>query len=401
MRILQVINIGVDVGGAEKLVALTSARLRERGHDVRVLATTRLLPPGLDVGAPEVFATRLLPAIEGGPVRRIRDYAWYQAAARTVRDEIAEFGPDVVHLHTIGEFSPAVLAATRGLPRVLTVHGPEDWTVQLARWNLPSAPSGRLSPPDRARLAYLHLLQRPLYRRELRHLDLVLAPSVYYARAVRPDLPGVPIRAFPNGTLLPPSAPLTGLNTVLYVGRLAAVKGVRHLIDGFAAAATDRPELRLVVVGDGPEAAELHSRAAATGARDRIHFTGWATHAEVARHLADAAVVAIPSVWPENYPTVALEALGIGRGIIASDVGGLPELVTDQLNGRLLRPGDPDAIAEALGASLGHWDVLTAWGRASADRAGEFTAERYVDRIEAEYRTLHVPHTETIRKAVS
>ncbi|MCH5673543.1 glycosyltransferase [Streptomyces gilvus] len=371
MRILQIVNIGYEAGGAEKSVRLIAEGLGARGHEVRVLATD-LLSQGQ-----RVFADDLVPAIAGHPVRRFARKFWYGRAHRQVRDVVREFRPDCVHLHTIGEFSPAVLSATSGTPRVLTLHGPEDWTRKLLRWNLPSAVTGRLSAADTARYMYLRCVQRPAYLPRLRRVDRVLAPSAYFAEAVRTDVGRrVPVHVLPNGIEAEGAArPLEALDHVLFVGRLERVKGVDVLLDAFRRLGRGR----LTVVGDGPDRARLEGLAG-----PGVSFTGWQEPAGVSDRLASASVVVLPSLWPENFPTVALEALRMGRPLVASRVGGLPELVGDD-NGALVPAGDAAALASALDALLGRRDVLERMGAASAARAGRYGVETFLDALEEHY----------------
>ncbi|MQY12765.1 D-inositol-3-phosphate glycosyltransferase [Streptomyces sp. RB5] len=378
MRVLQIVNLGFEAGGAEKSVRLIADGLTDRGHHVHVIATD-LLAAGRD----DVFAGELVPHVTGGPLRRLLGYFWHRPAYRQVRRAVRDFRPDVVHLHTIGEFSPAVPAATRGVPRVLTVHGPEDWTLNLLRWNLPSAVrGGRLSAADRARYCYLRFLQRPAYLPWIRRLDLVLAPSRYFADAVRPDTGRVPVAVLPNGiTRDAVPLPVTAPDRVVFAGRLEPVKGVHVLLAAFRRVLAVHPGARLTVVGDGSDRPRLEAAAADLPG---VEFRGWVGPAEVRDCLRDAAVVALPSLWPENFPTVALEALQLGRPLLASRVGGLPELVGDD-NGLLVPPGDTAALADALTGLLGDQERLRRLGEGSAARAGRYDAGVFLDALEAHY----------------
>lgn len=380
MRVLQIVNLGFEAGGAEKSVRLIAEGLTARGHQVRVVATDRLAE------GQRVFADELVPGISGGAAARLLGYFWHRPAHRAVRRVVREFRPDCVHLHTIGEFSPAVLAATSGLPRVLTVHGPEDWTRDLLRWNLASASAGGpLSAGDRARYLYLRFLQRPAYLPRLRRVSRVLAPSRYFAETVRPDVGRVPVHVLPNGiprTTRP--EPLTALDQLLFVGRLEPVKGVHVLLDAFRELTARHPGARLSVVGDGPARAALEERAADLTAAGRVVFHGWLTGDQVAARLRAASVVVLPSLWPENFPTVALEALQLGRPIVASRVGGLPELVGPD-NGALVEAGDGAALAAALGGLLGDRELLARLGRGSAVRADRYGVEEFLDALERHY----------------
>ena len=386
MRVLQLVNIGFEAGGAEKSVRILRDGLRARGHEVRVIASTRLL-----TGAEEVFADDLVPMVSGrGPARAL-GYLWHREAHRRISAVMSEFRPDCVHLHTIGEFSPAALAATRGRPRILTVHGPESWTSRLLRWNLPSAANGTLSAADHAFLLYLRCVQRPAFLPWLRGLDRVLAPSGYFADAVRPDLGRVPVHVLPNGIeRMAEPAPLPGGRALVYVGRLERVKGVHVLLDAHRLLLEKQPEATPEIVGDGRERAALEAAAADLVAAGSVRFLGWQDPAGVSARLTAASVVVLPSLWPENFPTVALEALQLGRPLVGSRVGGIPELLGPD-NGALVEPGDPRALADALAGLLADPAGLEARARASAARSTRYGVEAFLDAVLTHYQEVTAP----------
>jgi len=384
------VNIGFEAGGAEKSVRILRDGLRGRGHEVQVVASTRLLTG--DPYEQEVFADHLVPMVSGrGPAKAL-GYLWHREAYRRISTVMREFRPDCVHLHTIGEFSPAALLAARGCPRILTVHGPESWTRKLLRWNLPSATSGgSLSAADRALLLYLGCVQRPAFLPLIRRVDRVIAPSRYFAEAVRTDVGRVPIRVLANGIEKTAVAtPVPDTAHVVYVGRLERVKGVHILLDAFRRLAVELPGARLSIVGDGRERAELEAGAADLVAVGAVRFLGWQDQAAVSRELAAASLVALPSLWPENFPTVALEALQHGRPLVGSRVGGIPELVGPD-NGALVEPGDPAALARELARLLGDPDLLGELGRGSAARSERYGVEEFLDAILTHYQEVAAP----------
>jgi glycosyltransferase involved in cell wall biosynthesis len=136
---------------------------------------------------------------------------------------------------------------------------------------------------------------------------------------------------------------------VLLVGRLVEKKGVNVLLD----AASMVPAAHVVIVGDGPIAGDLHAQAAALGITDRVEFLGPRTRAQVMDELARAAIVALPSQVgaggdQDGVPVVLGEAMAAGVPVIASDLGGLAEHVSDTETGRLVEPGSVADLAAAL-----------------------------------------------------
>jgi len=142
---------------------------------------------------------------------------------------------------------------------------------------------------------------------------------------------------------------------VLFVGRLDAAKGIGELLEAFASLASRRPNLRLTYVGDGPGSDHLRSKAKHLGLEDRITLIGACLSERVAQWLAAANVLALPS-YNEGYPNVVIEALSCGRPVIATNVGGILELVNEN-SGILIAPRNSRALAEAIETAMErNWD---------------------------------------------
>jgi glycogen synthase len=149
---------------------------------------------------------------------------------------------------------------------------------------------------------------------------------------------------------------------VLFVGRLAEQKGVRTLL-----AAARLVDAHVVLVGDGPERKRLEQRAP-----ERVHFVGFVPHEQIPAILANGDVLVLPSRY-EELGAVLVEALWAGLPVVASRVGGVPEIVRDGETGILVPPGDPRALAAALNRVLGDEALaqrLRANARSERDRWG-------------------------------
>jgi glycosyltransferase involved in cell wall biosynthesis len=148
---------------------------------------------------------------------------------------------------------------------------------------------------------------------------------------------------------------------VVYAGNLLASKGLGELIDAFVALAKSRPKLRLAIAGQGPYGDTLARRAAAAGLEKRVILPGRCDAAGIAHWMRAADLFCLPS-YSEGCPNVVVEALACARPIVASNVGGIPELVKKGC-GLLVPPRDPVALREALDKALS-----TAWDSAEIAR---------------------------------
>lgn len=186
-----------------------------------------------------------------------------------------------------------------------------------------------------------------------------------------------------------PSAEPSTPPTVLYVGRLAPEKGVGVLIDAFRRVVAGVPGARLRIVGDGPDRLILERRAAGLG--PAVEFAGEIPFARVHEAYRSAHVVAVPSVPTpgivEQWGFAAAEAMASGRAVVASRLGGLPDVVGEA--GVLVPPGDAPALAAALVALLGDPARRADLAARGAARVRErFDRRRIAARIAGVYRSL-------------
>jgi glycosyltransferase involved in cell wall biosynthesis len=234
-------------------------------------------------------------------------------------------------------FGGVVLARMLGVPAVVKLHGSDINHIahmpgprRQLRWALPRA--ARVVAVSRGLADEVAALGVPRER-----IALVL-------NGVDRELFHPADRAAARAALgLPVDAAI-----VLYVGALKASKGVLDLIAAFETLAARRPDAHLVVGGDG----ELRARVDELAARvPRLHVLGSRPLAEVPRLMAACDVLALAS-WNEGTPNVVLEALASGRRVVATAVGGVPDLLPDRVLGDLVPPRDPAALAAALERAL-------------------------------------------------
>jgi glycosyltransferase involved in cell wall biosynthesis len=187
------------------------------------------------------------------------------------------------------------------------------------------------------------------------------------------------------------AAPYAGSEPrLLCIGRLIPIKGHLVLLRALAQARAQLPDVTLDVAGRGPLAPALKAYAREVGVEDAVRFLGFVSPVQAA--IEDAAVVVVPSLG-EGFGMVALEAMERARPVIASAVGGLPEIVADGETGLVVPPADAEALAEAIVSLAGDLARAVAMGEAGRERALEqFTPERCVERVEALYvRALPAP----------
>jgi glycosyltransferase involved in cell wall biosynthesis len=169
---------------------------------------------------------------------------------------------------------------------------------------------------------------------------------------------------------------------VLFAGRMTTLKGGDVLVDAVAEASRRlRRSVPLIMAGDGPQREEWARHAAARGVA--AEFTGWVERPRLSSVFRGAAVVAIPSLWPEPFGLVGLEAGAMGLPAIAFDVGGIREWLRPGENGLLVAPAaGASGLAQAIVTMLSETSVRGTLSRGARAVAAEMSRARHADRLE-------------------
>jgi glycosyltransferase involved in cell wall biosynthesis len=351
----------LELGGAERHVVDLARALRRRGYGVEVACsvTGGLAEPLQAAGVPVWPLTRRI-------VKRRVSLAY----ARGIRRLLKERRYDLLHAHIYASAVAAAIAI-RGtaLPLVITEHTEASWqtwwTRRVSRWAHRRA---------RHTIAVSTPIQRRLIENDGVPPDLVsLIPNaVIPASDDPPDLTSV----LPNGWL---EGSLVGI-----VARLQPEKGVADFLTAAARVSKLSPQVRFIVVGDGPLREELLALARRIGVEDRVRFLGYRTDARALVGLMD--VLVVPSLT-EGSPLIVLEAMTAGVPVVASAVGGIPDQVRHDKEGLLVPPGDTGALGEALLNLLRDPACARRLGEAGRRRSeNEFGHPNMVRRIEDVYR---------------
>ncbi|HZL36046.1 MAG TPA: glycosyltransferase family 4 protein [Tepidisphaeraceae bacterium] len=159
---------------------------------------------------------------------------------------------------------------------------------------------------------------------------------------------------------------------LLFVGRLAPVKGLCVLFDALALLKRDRPGVVLTIAGDGPDRQILEAKARDLGMYDNVRFVGYQSQAQV-RELLGQTDVFVMSSFAEGVPVVLMEAMASGVPVVATRIAGIPELVEEGVSGYLVPPGDPEPLADCIAALLEDPELRNRFGKAGrAEVRAEF-----------------------------
>lgn len=358
MNILAITN-QLSMGGAEHFVVRLSNELAHRRHQVTVLTSGGDLVRLLDEGVTHVT----------GPARAKTPQGLWRLS-RQIDDLIEAHDIQVVHANSPTTAMAASMACwKRAIPVVTSAHG--SWTGRVKPFvaRMFSVGSDRVVGCSEA-------LTNDLIRHGLNpRKSLTIHNGIPY----RPTPPDPELRAAVRAELgLPAEAPV-----IIFVARFAPDKGLGDLLNAMAQVLWRRPDARLLLAGSGEMLPACEAQARKLGIEASVQFLGFRN--DVNRLLAAADVFTLPSL-DEGLPLSVAEAMAAGLPVVATPVGGVPEIVLDNLTGFLVEPRSPARLGEALLKLLADPVLARRMGQAGRIHvAANFTLDQMVSRFEALY----------------
>ncbi len=398
MKVLLIDKFHHRFGGAERAYFDTADVLTSHGHDVAFFAMhhpqneptpwSRFFVSQVDYGRTDYTLWQKL--------RMALRMIWNREAQKKLDALLAEFRPDVAHLHLIyHQLSPSIIwtLVKHRIPMVMTLHDYKHispnynlfvrgkvW--ERAPWHCVGDRCVRDSISASAVCALEHYVHALLgtYAK----VDRYIAPSRFLIEMSRrhgftQKITYVPQPLSPAEFAVPA---YQREDYILYIGRLSHEKGVRVLLDAFAASRAPR----LIVAGTGPDKDALMAYARTLPGAERITFAGFVGGAALTELTQKARAVVVPSLWYENAPYALLEALAAGNIVVAAASGGVTERIVHGENGFLYPPQDTQKLTRLLDA-LPHIDDARISANARASVAN-LTHERYYADLMAVYRDV-------------
>ncbi len=346
------------------MIDLVGLQQRAGGHEVEVWGMQHD-----ENDSPLTLEDTFAPFVEleppPGGVSALRASArmvWSRSSRRNFETALRRFRPDVVHCHNIyHQLSPSILASVRelGLPCVMTLH---DYKLACPSYQM--LDHGRLCQlcvtggtwhaakqrckSDSFVASSLLAVESGVHRATAAYapVDVFISPSRFLAEVIsRSGVSADRLRVVSHFVDLDDVPQSKGMGTrIVFAGRLSAEKGVDTLIEAMASLPAD---VHLDIAGDGPVRAQLE-RQAADLAPGRVNFHGRLATSALRPLVANALASVVPSRWYENQPLSILESFAAAVPVVATDLGGMPELVRAEVDGLVVPHDDPSALARAL-----------------------------------------------------
>ena len=380
MKILLVNKFHYRKGGAETYYLTVGSELERMGHEVAYFSMKH--PNNLPCKWDKYFVTQREYNNVKNPIKAVRDglaLIYSPEAKRNFQALCEEFHPDVVHLNNVHrQITLSILDAPylkdRHIPVFYTAH---DY-VTICPGYLMLDGEGHVCDACLEDGKYRHCIENCCVKgsraksalaaleasfnrvhRSNDRIDKVIAPS----RFMRSKLieggwsedKVIALQNFADDAILE-RASKTGQDAtdrkslyLLFFGRLSAEKGVDTLLKAFDLVASRLPQtMRLIIVGDGPDASEFKELASSLKSAPRIEFAGYQTGEALQTYVERAALAIASSRWRENMPYSIVEAFAAGTPVVGTRIGGIPELVSDGKTGFLCEPGDVHTMGEAI-----------------------------------------------------
>ena len=356
-------------GGLANYVRRVAATQRELGHEI------------------VFFSKRESGLSDAGQVARVvpTNVELYELAQ--------QLGVDILHTHRSLELSPP-----RNLPVIRTVHGHAPYCPSGSRFLAKQGvPCDRAYNPTRCLLAHAfdrcgsvrpQNLWRGFQETQRELVTLKRIPTVAVSEFIRSQLAraGYPAQNLhvlhlfaPDVSAVPAVLPQDDSPRFVVVGRVGETKGIKWLLQALRDV---KPEVKLDVVGDGPLLPEMKMLAQQLGIGERVRFHGWVHSDVVSRLIQSARALVFPSIWHEPGGTVAFEAMSQGRAIIMSQVGGMPEVVSDGETGLLVEPSNMEELTAAMERLAMDYGLATSLGLAGYEQVRKrFTRTQHLSQL--------------------
>jgi glycosyltransferase involved in cell wall biosynthesis len=380
------------VGGDAVMAEYLSTELARRGHEVEVFCSPRIREvvhkrePAKSRSSNDLVKVHEYAALlkRGEPALSYCLGLWGRARNR-LQEISAALKPDVVHWHN----TKAFIARPTRLGTERTVYTAHDYFAVCPKTHLIRHDGELCDRPRQCQLCLLRSRKYPqIWRAGSRRVfsfpenSIIICPSEFMAKRLQAD--GVH-----NTHVIRNFAPDRGIfagdrtipkDTLTYVGIMEKHKGPHRLLEAFAASKTQQG-FNLALVGEGSLRGTLLEQRRAQGIVDRVSIPGFVEQTELDSILRRSAAVVVPSEWYENCPLVVLEAYSRSIPVVASSIGGLPEIVGDESGSILFEAGNEEMMARAL-TKL--WDERERLGEMGirARRAFEnlYGADKYISR---------------------
>ena len=372
MKILVINDIGARRGGAENYTFNLMEALQSLGHDVRFFSPSAHDTPELISRGIAGYIRRVLKEIKG---------FFSLTTYLQLRKVLHDFMPDAVHIQMfILKCSPSILFALSRRFAVITIHDygcfcPVSMKYVMSKSEVCTSPPGKACLLNKCVTKpglYVYFIRRWILNRRESSIRWWLAPSTYVAELLR-DSGTQNYRVIPYGfdieryQCISPLLRL-GSERILFLGRIDESKGALILLHAFHSIRLEFPNALLHIVGEGSQKKKLERTVEEMGITPRVIFQNWVTPDKVLDLHKNVHLLVVPSLWPDNLPLVICEAMLLGTPVIASRVGGIPDLL-GEFGECMFTQGNAMELSQKMRMLLGDKELAAQISRRAREKA--------------------------------
>lgn len=381
MKILFVTNIGIEAGGLEKYILELKKGLEEKGHTVKIFS-------GEEKEKNKNKFNDFGYAIKNGSLlHNFINHIFNISSFLSFKKAVDDYDPDIIHIHSMHESSASILFALKNKPTIITVHGPEGFLRSQIPWRITNnfyiknnkdKQLTNLTFIGKVYYYFYYFIEYYIYKMNINKVKVFIAPSTFYEKEIKKITKNVIL--LPNGINLFPFSKTSHFKNLLYVGRLEENKGIEYLIRAFAIIQKQIPDAELNIIGDGGQESYL-KKIVCDMKLVNIKFSGWIDADKLYPYYKNSSILIVPSLWPEPFGLVGIEAMSIGRPVVASNVGGISDWLADQKTGYLVDPKNSQQIAEKTIVLLFDKRKLITMGERGHENSAKFDIKIHIDKL--------------------
>lgn len=398
MKILLVNKFHYLRGGSEKYYFELAKLLKEHGHEVAFFSMNH--EGNISTGDKEYFVDEI--DMNTGSKLQALNVIYSKKNKALMTKALEDFKPDIVHINNFQrQLSASILDAIKekDIPVVMTAHDfnpicPASimlFNGEVCEDCLTKGYSQCFKKKcikDSTLKSLLGTIEKKYYdmRKMFKKIDCIIAPSEFVKnKYIEGKLACNDIKVIHNFVNKSEHDEAKLGNYAFYFGRLSKEKGILNLVK----AIKEVDNAKLIIAGDGDERENIESFIKENNLDGRIDLIGYQNQENIRKCIANARFIVVPSIWYENCPYSILETMEIGKPIIASDIGGIPELVNNDINGFLYEPNEINSLKEKLELLFESDDLTEEFGNNSKKLFEEkYSADKYYDEIIKVYESL-------------
>lgn len=375
MRILLVNKFHYLNGGSEKYYFELGKLLKEHGNEVAYFSMKD--DRNIKTGDKEYFVEKI--DLNTGSKLKALDVIYSKENYKKMQEAIDDFKPDIVHLNNFQrQLSASIVDCCKknNIPMVFTAHDMQaicPASAMLYKGKICedcinkgySSCIRKSCIKDSKLKSILGVLEAKYYRKNSIYskIDFIITPSEFLKKQlIKGKIKYKRIETIYNFVIDSNKEKNTkDEGYAFYFGRLSVEKGILNVLK----AIKQLDNGKLIIAGDGPEKEKIEKFITENNLEDRVEMVGYLKQEQVKEYIENSRFVVVPSIWYENCPYSILETMEIGRPIIGSQIGGIPELIEDKENGFVYEYNDIDELAEKMKTLFDNNEVANQQGRMS------------------------------------